>query len=91
MKAGDLAKLFGGMNPDAHVYIDLGLCHDKRKEFIKQQILNQDDGCMDIEGIELSVSDDGVFEVYLLPYDGQYGFVDTDGADAFFQEHNLSL
>ena len=91
MKAGDLAKLFGGMNPDAHVYIDLGLCHDKRKEFIKQVILTQEDGCMDIEGVELSVSDDGVFEVYLLPYDGQYAFVGMDGVDAFFKEHNLDL
>lgn len=89
MKAGDLAKLLGGMNPDAHVYIDLGLSHDKQKEFIKH-LFDEDSGCMDIDGIELSVSDDGVFEVYLLPYDGQYAF-GIDGADAFFKEHNLSL
>lgn len=32
MKAKDLAKLLEGVNPEANVYIDLGISHDKTKQ-----------------------------------------------------------
>jgi len=89
MKAKDLARLLDGVNPDANVYIDLGVSHDKTKALIYEMLTNPDSGACHVEHITMTVFDDGVKEVYLCPYDGQYDLTDDKTAECFFEEHEL--
>ena len=88
MKAGDLSKLLAGVDPEAKVYIDLGVCHNKIEALAKDMLLTDDSGCADIEDIEMSVFEEGVKEVYLIPYDGQY-ILDNEEAKNFFIRHGI--
>ena len=90
MKAKDLAKLIEGVNPDAEVYIDLGVCHNKTKHLIYAMLNDPDMVCASIEHIDLVCSNDGgAFEVLLCPYDGEYDLQLDSIVDSFFKEHGL--
>jgi len=92
MKAKELARLLDGVNPDAKVYIDLGLSHNKRKVLIYKMLTDYDFDCNDVEDVEMScIVEDGVKEVYLCPYDGQYDeLADDKEVESFFEEHGLN-
>ena len=90
MKAKDLAKLLDGVNPDAEVCIDLGVSHDKTKALIYELLTDPDSGACHVEHITMTVFDDGVKEVYLCPYDGQYDLANDRTVEDFFEEHELN-
>lgn len=91
MKAKDLARLLDGVNPDAEVYIDLGISHDKTKALIYEMLTNPDSGACRVEHITMTIFDDcGVREVYLCPYDGQYDLGNDRTVEDFFEEHGLN-
>ena len=89
MKAKDLAKLLEGVNPEAYVYIDLGISHDKTKQLIYEMMHNPDFGSAPVERIEVLYATDGALEVLLLPYDGEYSF-DEEKVAKFFEEYALN-
>ena len=91
MKAKDLARLLDGVNPDAEVYIDLGISHDKMKALIYEMLTDPDGGACHVEHITMTIFDDcGVREVYLCPYDGQYDLASDRTVEDFFEEHGLN-
>ena len=90
MKAKELAKLLDGVNPEAEVYIDLGVSHDKTKALIYEMLNDCDCNAADVEHITMTCfSEGGAREVYLCPYDGQYCMESDETVDAFFKEHGL--
>lgn len=91
MKAKDLARLLDGVNPDAEVRIDLGLCYNKTKKLIYRMLTDYDFDCSDVQCIELSNCINGVNEIYLCPYEGQYDeLADNKVVESFFEEHGLN-
>lgn len=92
MKAKDLARLLDGVNPDAEVYIDLGISHDKAKALVYEMLTNPDYESRSVEHITMTCfsDSDGVKEVYLCPYDGQYDLCDDETVESFFEEHRLN-
>ena len=87
MKAKDLARLLDGVNPDAEVHIDFGLCYNKTKKLIYRMLTDYDFDC----SIELSNCINGVNEVYLCPYNGEYDeFANKKEVESFFEEHGLN-
>ena len=91
MKAKDLARLLDGVNPNAEVYIDLGISHDKMKALIYEMLTDPDGGACHVEHITMTIFDDcGVREVYLCPYDGQYDLANDRTVEDFFEEHGLN-
>lgn len=89
MKAKDLARLLDGVNPDAEVYIDLGISHDKAKALVYEMLTNPDCESCSVEHITMTCFSDGVKEVYLCPYDGQYDLCGDETVESFFLEHGL--
>ena len=90
MKAKDLAKLLNGVDPDAEIYIDLGISHDKTKHLIYAMLTNSDIVASPIEHIDMvCFHDNGAKEVYLCPYDGEYDLDDDRVVDEFFKQHGL--
>lgn len=89
MKAKDLAKLLKGVDPEAEVYIDLGIIHKKSKALVYEILTNADFSSAPIEQISLTAFSTGIKEVYLSPYDGQYDLEDDDVVDVFFKVHGL--
>lgn len=91
MKAKDLARLLDGVNPDANVYIDLGISHDKTKALIYEMLTDPDGGVCHVEHITMTIFNDcGVREVYLCPYDGQYDLANDRTVEDFFEGHGLN-
>lgn len=90
MKAKDLARLLDGINPDANVYIDLGLVHNKTKALIYEMLTYPDSESCQVERIIMNVFEDGVEEVYLCPYGGQYDLACDNTVESFFEEHGLN-
>ena len=90
MKAKDLARLLDGVHPDAEVYIDLGLSHNKKKALVYELLTDPDAGACDVEHINLTCFSDGAKEVYLCPYDGQYDLAADKEVESFFEEHGLN-
>jgi hypothetical protein len=91
MKAKDLARLLDGVNPDANVYIDLGICYNKTKKLIYRMLTDYDYDMSDVQCIELGNCINGVKDVYLCPYDGQYDeLADDKEVESFFEEHGLN-
>ena len=90
MKAKDLARLLDGVHPDAEVYIDLGLSHNKTKALVYELLTDPDAGACDVEHINLTCFSDGAKEVYLCPYDGQYDLAADKEVESFFEEHGLN-
>lgn len=92
MKAKDLARLLDGVHPDADVYIDLGLRHNKRKVLIYKMLTDYDFDCNGVENIEIPlIVEDGVKEVFLCPYEGEYdNLADKKLVESFFEEHGLN-
>ena len=90
MKAKDLARLLDGVHPESEVYIDLGISHDKKKALVYEMLTNPDSESCDVEHITITCFSDGVKEVYLCPYDGQYDLADDNEVETFFLEHRLN-
>ena len=90
MKAKDLARLLDGVSPDAEVVIDLGVSHDKTKALIYEMLTDPDSGACRVEHITMTCFKDGVEEVYLCPYDGQYDLASEQTVELFFEEHGLN-
>lgn len=88
MKAKDLARLLDGVHPDAEVYIDLGISHDKKKALVYKMLTTDCESCS-VEHITMTCFSDGAREVYLCPYDGQYDLAEDKDVESFFEEHEL--
>lgn len=86
MKAKDLARLLDGVNPDTAVYIDLGLCYNKRKNLVYEMLTDYDRSYSGVETIEIN----GANEVYLCPYEGMYDLAHDEVVESFFKEHGLN-
>ena len=91
MKAKELANLLNGINPDAEVYIDLGLCYNKETELIYAMIQDEDFNYSEIETIEVCCGDNGISEIYLCPYDGEYSLPIEEEAEKYFKEHKIKI
>jgi hypothetical protein len=88
MKAKDLARLLDGVHPDAEVYIDLGISHNKKKALVYTMLTTDCESCS-VEHITMTCFSDGAREVYLCPYDGQYDLAEDKDVESFFEEHGL--
>ena len=87
MKVRELIRLLQGCDPDAGVFLDLGACHDKVRHLAHALLTGYVDAAVDIESIVID-PDDGVKEIYLLPYD-EYTLASDDVVDNFFKLHGL--
>lgn len=91
MKVQVLKDILDKLNPDAEVRIDLGLMGDNKPEIIHQLITDADMNESDIQQVVLEKYEEDKINAVYLVMQSRYDYALRKEAEAFFNEHNISI